>query len=125
MKNIKEHLEQWFSSMICKYPWIKFEYEISENGAKHRICVYPKDIADENERYCEDEIAFSMSLDRDFPNVSILFSTEHELFSCSAAAEVYEMGMAQLATTQNLKYNFENYPCSDITESFHDYALAA
>lgn len=90
MKRVKEVLESWFSSMINKYPWITFKYEASDDGYNHRICVYPGCLIDEDNGYCLDEIDFSMKLDAEFPNNSILFSTEDELFSCSPNAKVYK-----------------------------------
>lgn len=89
MKSVREILEMWFSSMINKYPWITFKYEVSEDGYNHRICVYPKCLVDTDDNYCNDEIDFSLALDTMFPNNSILFSTEEDLFSCSSDAKVY------------------------------------
>lgn len=90
MKSVKETLETWFNTMICKYPWIIFKYEMAEDGYSHRICVYPKCLVNASDDYCEDEIAFSMALDAKFPDNSVLFSTEEELFACSPRARVYK-----------------------------------
>lgn len=104
MKNIREHLEDWFQEMIYKYPWIKFMYEVTGDGKEHRICVYPRGMIDESDAYCEDEVLFSNSLDRCFPNNNVLFSTEDELFSCSEKADIYQEGTTRLDCLQDLIY---------------------
>ncbi|WP_459187297.1 hypothetical protein ACGE0T_14305 [Parabacteroides sp. APC149_11_2_Y6] len=127
MNIAKEHIEQWFSNMIYKYPWIKFIYEVSEDKTRHRICVYPKYLIDKNDDYCDDEINFSMSLDKKFPDYSILFSTEDELFACSGKAKIYDSnnnGVIKFKTPKILNYVSTDV-CYENCDFFSCYALSA
>ncbi len=113
--------------MICKYPWIRFVDEISDDGSKHRICVYPSELINNNENYCNDEINFALSLDRIFPNNDVLFSTEKELFSCSNNAKVYDINnnrVIDMSTFENLMYKSSKVYNNNVSD-YCSYALAA
>lgn len=113
--------------MICKYPWIKFVYEVSEENIDHKICVYPKNLIESSEGYCNDEIDFVFKLDKLFPNNDVLFSVEEELFSCSDNAKVYDInnnGAIDMSTSENLKYKSSKVYNNNVSD-YYLYALAA
>lgn len=127
MSEIKEHVEKWINLMICKYPWIKFVYEVSEDNIDHNICVYPKNLIESSEGYCNDEIDFVFELDKLFPNNNVLFSIEEELFSCSDNAKVYDInnnGVIDMSTSENLKYKSSKVYNNNVSD-YCSYALAA
>lgn len=120
MNEIKERVEKWIDLMICKYPWIKFVYEVSKDNMDHNICVYPKDLIESSEDYCNDEIDFVFELDKLFPNNGVLFSTEEELFSCSENAEIYQY-QTKITMKMSNHNDFMYNPGKIINYSYGDY----
>lgn len=81
-----EYIFNWLNDMLIRFPWISFKYEFSPLKNTHFIAVYPSNLVDDNEDYCQNENDFSLLLYKLFPNETIIFGSEEELFKCSADA---------------------------------------
>lgn len=81
-----KHIIRWMEEMVNKYPLIYYKYEYSNKDGAHLICEYPTHITYECEAYCEEQMVWLGKMDKLFPEETILFSDEEDLFSCSAKA---------------------------------------
>lgn len=126
MSKIGIELEKWMNEMISLFPWIVFKYEVTGMRNIHRICVYPQELIDSSEEYCKEENDFAMRIEDSFPNETLLFSTEENIFSCSENAKVYR---TEPITHKSIEFAIELKYTSECTTTIdtkdHDYSLAA
>lgn len=126
MNKISQELEKWMNNMLSLFPWITFKYEVTEERNIHQVCVYPRELIDSCDEYCREEIYFSMKMEDLYPNETLLFSTEENIFSCSENAKVYRtqpITRKSIESVIEFKYNYECTTTVDMEE--HNYSLAA
>jgi|GEM_PF-1570657 len=116
--NITERITGWLKEMTNKYNWILFKYEYSGEKKAHLICVYPQDRIDQCDDYCLEEVNFSFQIDKEYPNETVLFSTEDALFLCSEKAQIFEnnTSLAEI-------YEYIQHLTGELFEKSHEYTF--
>lgn len=123
-------ITEWLSNMVEQFYWLRYEYEF-KNGV-HYIAVFPQAIIEFDEQYCELENDFYNSFVSRFPNETLLFGIEHELFTCSDKAIIFKSDISQVYKNSfdnsTLIIAPENYDNSNVFLKLlgcNNYALAA
>lgn len=122
-----ERIIKWLNEMINKFEWISFKYEYSSEMKAHLVCVYPQKEIDQCDEYSTEEVDFNFKMDELYPNETLLFSTEEQLFSCSDNAPCFKKAAYSKAiiitdktysfADDNLFQNLEYYDCEYISHA--------